>query len=95
MLKAWEAVERLVAANAVHRRGFRLAEVGPAFVLFQAVEELAELQEAPDDPEELADLLGVLIHYAQKKGWSMALLEDMMLSKFRVRFRVPNVGEGI
>jgi hypothetical protein len=90
MKAAWDEVRRLIDADAVHRRGFTLKEVGPHFILHQAIAELDELRTAPDDPMELADLIGVLIHYAVKKGWTEEQLERLMLAKFKERFRIPN-----
>ena len=90
MKAAWDEVRRLIDADAVHRRGFTLKEVGPHFILHQAEMELAELKRAPNDPTELADVLGVLIHYAVKKGWTEEQLEELMLAKFKERFRIPN-----
>lgn len=92
MKLAWETVARLIEMDAVHRRGFTLKSVGPAFVLRQAEAEMSELIAAPNDPMELADLLGVLIHYAQKQGWTEEQLERLMLEKFRERFLIPNLG---
>lgn len=86
MKRAWKAIQRLVEKNAKHRKGFRLQEVTLPFILEQALAELKELQEQPDDPVEMADLLGVLLHYAVKQGWPIELLESYMLEKFKKRF---------
>jgi hypothetical protein len=86
MIQAWRQIERLIEVNAEHRKGFRLTEVGPDFVLRQAAEELRELTEAPSDITELADLFGVLIHYAIKRGWTIAQLEEVLLMKLGLRF---------
>lgn len=86
MLFAWAEVERLVETGAVHRKGFRLSEVKPQFILEHAQDELIELMNSPDDIDELADLFGCLIHYAVKKDWSEADLEAAILKKLEMRF---------
>jgi predicted house-cleaning noncanonical NTP pyrophosphatase (MazG superfamily) len=86
MKKAWAEIERLIAVNARHRKGFNIADAKPLFILAQANDELNELLESPANPDELADTLGVLFHYAIKKGWTMEFLEKLMLNKFKERF---------
>ena len=86
MQLAWKEVERLIVINAEHRKGFRLGQVSSSFVLQKALNEFNELCQAPDDIDELADLFGVLIHYAIKKGWSQEQLETAILEKFKKRF---------
>lgn len=86
MKKAWYKIKSLIHSNATHRKGFRLAEVKPPFILAQALEEFGELMESPDDPVEMADLLGVLIHYSIKQGWTLELLESYLIEKLDMRF---------
>jgi hypothetical protein len=86
MKNAWKEIERLIKVKAIHRKGFDISEVQPLFILGQAIEEFGELSKDPDDATELADLLGILFHYAIKKGWSMEALEILMLEKFANRF---------
>lgn len=89
MTNAWNEICRLIDVRAVHRQGFVLADVRPIFILGQAQGELDELKRDPQDPVELADLLGVLFHYAIKQGWTMEQLERLMLDKFKKRFTEP------
>ena len=93
MKRAWRKVESLIRNNAQHRKGFRLQDVKPPFILEQAQGEFNELRDAPDDPTEMADLLGVLIHYSIKQGWTMELLESYMLEKFAIRFEQRRVDQ--
>lgn len=86
MKRAWHKVEVLIRNNAQHRRGFRLQEIAIPFVLEQAQLEMNELQHAPDDPAEMADLIGVLIHYSIKQGWTPELLESLLIEKLNIRF---------
>lgn len=89
MRKAFKKIRELISLKAVHRKGFTIAEVRPVFILGQAMEEFRELLKAPDDPVEMADLLGVLFHYCIKQGWSEELIESYMLEKFALRFSIP------
>jgi hypothetical protein len=86
MKRAWRKIEALIKTNARHRRGFRLQDVELPFVLDQARGEFDELTDAPDDPSEMADLLGVLIHYSIKQGWTMEVLESYLIEKLNQRF---------
>ena len=90
MQKAMRAVGLLIAVKANHRLGFVVGEVEPAFILERAAAELQELVAEPNDPDELADLFGILLHYAIKKGWSLDDIERRMLDKFRRRFQLPD-----
>src|SRR5687767_1887507 len=70
-------VKSLVKANALHtKRLIRLQEATPQTILDHAREELGELEFAPDDIEELADLVAILFHYMVLKGWTPAQLDD-------------------
>ena len=92
MRRAWKKIESLIRANARHRKGFRLQEVEFPFVLDQAAEEFRELMAAPDDPQEMADLLGVLIHYSIKQGWTIEVLESYLIEKLNERFTKATTG---
>ena len=89
MLKAWEEIARLAAVEATHRRGFKLTKVSDEFILAGAVAEIGELKDAPNDPMELSDAFGCLIHYAIKKEWPIALVEACLLEKLAARFTEP------
>jgi len=86
MKAAWQEVERLIKVNARHRSGVQMGQVDNYTILRHAWSELSELNANPSDPGELADLLGVLIHYAVKHGWTEDGLEQLMLHKFKERF---------
>lgn len=88
MKKAWQEIERLIRKNARHRKGFKIGEVQPPFIMGQAFSEFGELLRAPDDPVEMADLLGVLFHYCIKQGWSREQIQRLMLAKFAQRFSI-------
>lgn len=95
MERCWNEAKRLLESNARHRKGFRLQELSEETVLSQAQSELNELKLSPDDPDEMADVLGVLFHYANKKGWTMEEIEQRMLDKFSIRFDRPRIVETI
>lgn len=81
------------AANAENpRKGYKLGELTTDEVLAYAACEMFELARAPDDVSELADLLGCLFHYAQRKGWSMALIERELMRKLVLRFPGTAIG---
>lgn len=86
MKKAWDKIQKLIDSNARHRKGFRLQEVSLPFILSQSQDEMDELKDAPDDPSEMADLIGVLIHYSIKQGWSLEFLESLLIEKLDLRF---------
>ena len=86
MKKSWKKIESMIKEGYVHRKGFILHEVKPPFILGQAIEEFRELIESPDDPWEMADLFGVLIHYCLKQNWSMELIESYLNEKLDLRF---------
>ncbi len=87
MLRAWKEVARIAAMEATHRRGFKLTKVSDEFILEGAVAELDELRDTPNNPMELADVFGCLIHYAIKKEWPMELIEECLLEKLAARFK--------
>ena len=87
MKKAWKEIERLVKADARHKKkGKRLSSLTDVQILTHAAEEVVELAAAPDDARELADILAIAIHYAVKHGWSQKYLEELVLKKLRERF---------
>lgn len=86
MKKAWEEIKRLVGINATHRKGFRLQEVSRHFILNGARAETIELFDTPNDPFEMADIMGCLIHYCLKSGWTEEEIETCLLQKLKERF---------
>lgn len=88
MNTAWKVIEKLIKENATHRRGFKLQSVSISFIISQARDELNELDLSPNDPTEMADLLGVLFHYSIKQGWTLEQLEKLLLQKLAERFTV-------
>jgi hypothetical protein len=79
-------IESLVRNNAKHRRGFRLQEINDQFVLKQTAFELIELIQEPDNPQEMADVFGCLIHYCVRKNWSFDEIERLLFAKLKERF---------
>lgn len=87
---AWNLVGAYVAANAEHvRKGYKLADLDPIDVLRYAGEEMLELCDAPEDQDEMVDLLGCLFHYAARRGWTPASLLEHLEGKLKLRFGVP------
>lgn len=82
-------IKSLIRRDAVHnRKNFKLADVTLEFILSQAQAEFDELKDAPDDESEMADLLGILVHYCIKQGWTMDLIESKIIEKLELRFSV-------
>ena len=86
---SYKVVESLVKVNALHRkRNTRLQDATAESILLHAQEELQELLDAPDDIDELADLVAILMHYMIKKDWTPAQLDDAIVKKLKERFQV-------
>ena len=87
MKRLWKEVARLHEVGAYHKKKRRkLDEFTETQILQHAGSELIELACAPDDMEEMGDLLGCLYHYAVVKGWDRKELEDRALEKLGRRF---------
>lgn len=87
--EVFREVERLIRVDAHHRKGFRISEATPDFIFGQAAEEFFELENAEGEVEELhefGDLIGVLVHYAIKRGWTEEQVTAVILDKFKQRF---------
>lgn len=90
MLVAWKKIDRMIKEGYVHnRKHFELDKVKLPFLIGQAVAELKELMDAPDDPQEMADLLGILIHYCIKQGWTREFMQKLIIEKLNLRFDKP------
>lgn len=76
--------ERLWACDARHKRGFRLGDRPPEHVLLHLIEEASEVGRAPTRAElvsEMGDVLGLLIHYAIRRGVTMEEVAAACLAK--------------
>lgn len=86
MEKVWKKIEDIISNNDIHKRkGIVISQQKPKEILQHALEELIELNEAPDDIEEMADILNCLVHYCQKKEWSQEDIEKAMIKKLDER----------
>jgi hypothetical protein len=91
MRLSWEEIKRLTEANAPHlKKGWRLGDITTETELKDAAGEIVELAHSPDDIDELADVLGCLIGYAVKKGWSCSDVETALMRKLSQRFGGSN-----
>jgi hypothetical protein len=96
MQRAWNRIQRLVDANVRHRRkNFHLQDATPELIFQHAEDELKELREAPDDADEMADLLAILLHYCFVKGWTIPELEHRIIQKLEQRFTDPAEGAAV
>jgi hypothetical protein len=91
MKQSWDLVAAYVAADTknLNGKGYSLGRLSARDVLAYAAEELRELEAAPHDVEEMADLFGCLLHYCQKMGWTLPCLEAVLAEKLRLRFGPP------
>lgn len=97
-LKAWGEIQRLVATNAVHRKGFALSHLPGAVILHHAGAELAELKAADQSLfisdaqkrsaklEEICDVFGCLFHYAQQQEFTPEEIDAELMRKLKLRF---------
>lgn len=94
----WACVEYLHQANGVHRKGFTMQGTTPGAILEHARSEVSELEDHPDDIDELADAMNCLTHYAITKGWSRDDVGRAQVRKMHARVTVPipsSDGEGL
>lgn len=83
--RLWREVSALCAANAVHRKGFRLNDVTRGGMLKHLAEEVIELT-LVNDIEEAGDILAILFHLMQRSGWSLDTVGEVARRKLRARF---------
>lgn len=97
MNKAFDKIKELMARNATHRKGFRIADQTPLFHLKYAAGELLELtaEHAVDECEggryeqelaELADVFNCLGIFAIKCRFTTDEIEQAMIEKLETRF---------
>lgn len=90
--KAFDKIKELMARNATHRKGFRIADQTPLFHLKYAAGEMLELAEArwseTEDNElhEFADVMNCMQLYAIKRGWTEDQVEAAQIEKLETRF---------
>lgn len=86
MKESWAEIERLRARNARHRRHGRINDITDKQVLNHLFDEVFELMKCPDDPDEVADVIAVALHYAQRLGMTLDDLDERVLNKLVERF---------
>lgn len=84
--EVWTQIEVLRARNARHRRGWRMQDATVEMAVTDLHREMVELADAPDDMDELADVIVVAFHYAQIQGWTRADLVRAAMDKLAERF---------
>lgn len=93
----WRYIEAMIAGNVAHRtKGFRLGEATIQFALSHLSEEVSELQEAADGcamrdatRDELADVLGVVIHLVILLKETPVSIAKREIEKLKLRFEIP------
>ena len=88
MTKSWNKIIELKNRNAKHRKGFHINNISQKERINAAVQELLELKDSFPwySLYELADVLAILLHFAQVQGWSLKDLDDAILYKLQLRF---------
>ncbi len=90
MKPVFTKIKRMVEEGYVHqRKGFALDKVEFPFMISQVLDEIHELEESPDDPSEMADILAILFHYCIKQGWTPELMQCLITEKLDLRFKKP------
>jgi len=87
-LDPWREIRLLDGANVRHRSGVRLGEATAEAILDHAKKEIAELEAAPDDVDEMADTMAILIHYCVRKGWTRERVDEAIMRKLALRLDV-------
>jgi len=87
-------VHRLVVANAKHiKSGNRLQGLSDAEIFNHLHCEVAELAKAPEDIDEMGDILCIVYHLAHRRGWSTKRMEEAAIRKLAARFEIEEEGE--
>lgn len=89
MRNAWSAIDRLIKANATHRKGFKLKDLSTDDAIKHMQDEVEELAAAPDDMMEVLDIMAICIHLLVKSGWSEEEAERALIGKLEKRFTIP------
>lgn len=98
LCRLWSYIEAMISGNVAHRtKGFRLGDSTIQFALKHLADEHKELQDtaaacAMRDAtrDELADVLGVVIHLAILCGETPASFAKREMEKLKLRFEVPS-----
>ena len=86
MIKAWNVVSKYIANNALHKKsGKRICDVSEKDRLEHLALEVRELIDEPGDIAEMADVLALLFHQAQYRGFTMEELEAKIIEKLGER----------
>lgn len=103
MSRAFEKIKELVARNATHRKGFRIADQSPEFDLKYAAGEMIELAGVrggafdvieSEALREFADVMNCLQIYAVKRGWTEHMVDAAQFEKLDSRFLAAQEKEG-
>lgn len=90
--EAYWLVKRIVLADWKHkRRGFRLSEISDQDIIIHAFKELAELADSHSknhpDIDEWADLFAIMVHFAERQGWTEEELTIAIVRKIKQRLQ--------
>ena len=88
MKKSWDAVLHYTAFG-THKRYGVLRNIPTSRRLEQLLAEVEELQAAPGDISEIADVAIILFAHTQIKGFTMEQLEEEILTKLAKKIVLP------
>jgi predicted house-cleaning noncanonical NTP pyrophosphatase (MazG superfamily) len=83
----WKMIEGIRADDVPHRKGWKPSELSDKDVARHLVSEAKEVRADPRDGNELADVLNVIIHQAQRIGMSEDDLLSLAMLKLQKRFK--------
>ena len=86
-MESWKLIAEIRRRNLRHaRKGFYAMDATPELALLHLREEVDELSREPSSFEECADVLAVLLHFAQIQGWTLEQVDEAAVMKLRHRF---------
>lgn len=84
-------IHMLIANDARHTKsGNRLQSLSDTEIFDHLRAEVDELSDAPDDVDEMGDILCILFHLAHRRGWSPRRMEEAALKKLSMRFEIAD-----
>lgn len=94
MRRLFEEVKKIVSANGLHRKGWRVNDLSLPQMFNHAHGELSEMYDAmtpPGEPEEsqkceMGDVLSCMYHMMVRKGWDPDEIEAYAIRKLRMRW---------
>jgi len=87
LLHAYNEIRKLEEGHAEHIKGWKCGHFPREDILKYAILEINELQESPDDIDEMADSLICLLSYCVQNNWDLSQISKAIRKKLRLRFK--------